>query len=156
MNKCGTTVTGIRTRYNCFLMQLKCMSIYIINALHIICPINPKTCIDIRKEIDIIMSGQSDIIQQVFISYLNKKVSTIHTIVREALSAYIELMGFDPMIVCTYTDEYIDDTVWLFFTRIVYERPRLLLPDTNNGDNIDIIRDSMEYYLSEQVKINKK
>lgn len=129
------------------------MSIYIINALRLVFNVNPHTS-TIRKDIDKIMSDNPDR-RDIFISYITKKMPDIHTVIREALTAYVELMGFDPLMITTYTDEYIEGTMWLFFTRIVYERPILLLPDTINGNNLDIIRDSMEYYLSEQVKINK-
>jgi hypothetical protein len=42
--------------------------------------------------------------------------------------------------------------LWKFFTRIVYERPRLLFPDTIDGDNVMYIQESFKYFVSEQVQ----
>jgi hypothetical protein len=159
MNRCGATVTGTRTRYTCFMMQLKSTSIYILNALRLVFPILDIDC-DIRSTIDHALSmDKLDRQKEIFITYLTKKKVDLPVIINTALCAYVELMGMDHVQKNTKTGMYIDNPLhklWSFFIRQIYERPRLLLPDNNNGDNIEIVKESLEYYLSEQVMIPKK
>jgi hypothetical protein len=145
MSKCANTVTGTRTRYNCYLMKLKSSSIYVMNALHIVFPIYDRSC-DIRKRIDEIFTEKTGI-KTLFIEYLTVKKPLLPEIVNNVLEAYVELMGY------THSNHISNplETMWLYFTRLIYEQPILLLCDSNNGRNVTIIKDSMEQYIAELV-----
>jgi hypothetical protein len=48
-----------------------------------------------------------------------------------------------------------DDCVlalWKFFSRLVYERPKLLFPDSLEGDNVMYIQESFKCFVSEQIQ----
>jgi hypothetical protein len=60
-------------------------------------------------------------------------------------------MGMDQQCVDVPLD--FTQQLWLFLTRIIYERPVLIQPDTIDGVHMADIRSSLKAFVAEQVKM---
>jgi hypothetical protein len=148
MSKCGLTVTGTRTRYECFLRQLKSYGLVIYNTLHKLFYVKSDT--DIRTTIK--KRIQNPVTMRHFIEEINKKCIDISLVIQSSLTPYIHLMGLEQRHIITNEHvDYVPD-LWTFFIRIIYEKPALLLPDSLEGDNVLYIQESFQWFISEQVK----
>jgi len=152
MSKCGLTVTGTRTRYECFLRQLKSYGLVMYNTLHTLF-YTAGTAAEIRVYIHQRLQGQTT--QEQFTVSVATKCMDINQVIHSTLLPYIHLMGLEQRHVSLERDaktiNYVP-ALWIFFTRIIYERPGLLLPDSLEGDNVLYIQESFQWFISEQVK----
>ena len=147
-SKCGFTVTGTRTRYECFLRKLKSSGLILYNILIRLFPHNIDD--DLRKTIKYRMSQEST--YHSFKTELHQKFPNIDEIIKLTLRPYMELMGLK--VVSSEIDFDPTKSLWLFITRTIYEKPLLLLPDTLNGDNVMFIQESFTQFISEQVCVH--
>jgi hypothetical protein len=148
MSKCGLTVTGTRTRYECYLRQLKSYGLVIYNTLHKLFYV--KSDADIRSTIK--KRIQQSVTMKNFVDEINKKCLDVSLVIQSTLTPYIHLMGLEQRHIIT--DEHVDyiPDLWTFFTRIIFEKPALLLPDSLQGDNVLYIQESFQWFISEQVR----
>jgi len=151
--KCGQTMTGTRTRYECFLRKLQGCGIVIYNILCSIFVHDTTSAEDLRMYIsqrckDIDAFGQ-------FRQSIQTKCPDIHRTVRMTIEPYMHLMGLDHTYACEriQTHDACVHALWLFFTRILYERPILLQPDSVAGDHVSYIHDVFKWFISEQVEV---
>lgn len=150
MSKCGFTVTGTRARHDCFLRQLKANGVVIHQTL---CKVF--TMVNTTSARDHITNRLIDPVSlQVFRHELAIKCPDIHHTICLTLVPYIQLMGLDQtQVVFPVLDrEQSVLALWTFFTRLVYERPLLLFPDSLEGDNVMYIQESFKFFVSEQVQ----
>jgi hypothetical protein len=155
ISKCGTTMTGTRYRYQCFMKQLQASSLHIINALRAIFVIREDNTHDKRGMIDHCLTHNYTLNFTRFKTELEKTYPDMADIINTVLGVYTELMGMETIQRDPHTGAYIQypiKSLWVFFIRTIYEKPRLLLPDNDDGDNVEYIRTSLENYVSEQVK----
>jgi hypothetical protein len=148
MSNCGLTVTGTRTRYECFLRQMKSYGLVIYNTLHTLFYVQGD--LDIRNTIK--QRIRLPITQNQFSIELTKKCIDISMVIQSALTPYIHLMGLEQRHITTTVDMDYIPALWKFFTRIIYERPALLLPDSLEGTSVFYIQESFDWFLAEQVK----
>ena len=151
MSKCGFTVTGTRTRYECFLRQLKAHGIVIYHTLQKLfyVPLDK----DIRKTIQLKIHAPET--YHVFCADVRMKCPDLVHIIQSTLTPYIHLMGLGERHMVSEHLQTIDDCVralWTFFIRIIYEKPVLLLPDSIQGENVLYLQESFHWFISEQVK----
>ena len=78
------------------------------------------------------------------------KCTDLNHIIHSTLVPYIHLMGLEHRLIPLHTD-YIP-VLWTFFTRLIYEKPCLLLPDSLDGANVHFIQESLQWFIAEQVK----
>lgn len=153
MSKCGLTVTGTRTRYECFLRQLKSYGLVVYNTLHLLFYMTGSAA-DIRTSIHHKLQGPTA--QEQFTLAVSTKCLDINHVIHSTLMPYIHLMGLEQRYVTLDRDvktiNYVP-ALWTFFTRIIYERPGLLLPDSLEGESVLYIQESFQWFISEQVKI---
>ena len=147
MSNCGMTVTGTRTRYECFLRQVKSYGLVIYNTLHKLFYVVDDR--DIRHTIR--SRIQLPATQERFSAELARNCTDLSLVIQSALTPYIHLMGLEHRHIATMDANY-TPALWTFFTRLIYERPVLLLPDTIEGDHILYIQESFQWFLAEQVK----
>ena len=148
MKNCGLTVTGTRTRYECFLRQIKSYGLVIYNTLHKLFYVKGDQ--DIRNTIK--HRIQSMTTKDYFSTEIAKKCIDISIVIQSALTPYIHLMGLEQRHITTELDMDYIPALWIFFTRIIYERPSLLLPDSMDGTNVLYLQESFDWFLAEQVK----
>ena len=150
MSKCGMTVTGTRTRYECFLRQLKSYGLVIYNTMHKLFYV--QSDIDVRVTIKQKLKDTASYIR--FTSEIQNKCHDIDHVIYSTLVPYIHLMGLEERHITRHDIGKTDYTpaLWKFFTRIVYEKPRLLSPDSLDGDNVLYLQDSFQWFISEQVQ----
>jgi hypothetical protein len=149
-SNCGFTVTGTRTRYECFLRQLKAYGLVVYNTLHTLFYVQTDT--DSRPTITLRMNLPKS--RQYFISELSTRCSDINGVILSALTPYIHLMGLGPRYQITDEVDY-TPALWTFFTRVIYERPALLQPDSHEGDSVLYLQESFQWFLTEQVRPKK-
>jgi hypothetical protein len=150
MSRCGFTVTGTRTRHDCFMRQLKANGVVIHQTL---CKVlNLSSAVGARDRITQYLLEPDSL--RVFRQELVMKCPDIHQTLYLTLVPYIQLMGLDQtQVVLPVLDrEECVSALWKFFTRLVYERPLLLFPDSLEGDNVLYIQESFKYFVSEQVQ----
>jgi hypothetical protein len=148
MNNCGLTVTGTRTRYECFLRQTKSYGLVIYNTLHKLFYVKGDQ--DIRNTIK--HRIRSPTTKDYFNMEISKNCIDISAVIQSALTPYIHLMGLEQRHITTTLDMDYIPALWIFFTRIIYERPALLLPDSLDGTSVLYIQESFDWFLAEQVK----
>ena len=148
MSQCGLTVTGTRTRYKCFIMKLKSHAISMYYILHMLfsCSVDQT---NVRAHIKRTMLCPET--YRTFSRHLNDKCPEIHRTIQTAVQSYIYLMGMDQQCVDVPLD--FTQQLWLFLTRIIYERPVLIQPDTIDGVHMADIRYSLKAFVAEQVKM---
>jgi hypothetical protein len=147
--KCGLTVTGIRTRYECFLRQLKSYGLVLYTIMHGV--LYTSVVPDLRSHLRICIRDPNT--YTTFRAALLVKCPGIHTATRLALVSYIALMGLE----CRAVAESLDYTeaLWRFYTRLVYERPCLIQPDTYEGSHVTYLQESLQWFIAEQVHLKK-
>jgi len=144
-SKCGFTVTGTRTRYECFLRKLKSSGLIIYNILIQLFPHDAN--VDLRKTIKNGISKDSTYDR--FKYELHQKFPNMDETIKLTLRPYMELMGLK--VISCELDFDPTRSLWLFMTRTIYEKPSLLMPDNLNGDNVMFIQESFKQFISEQV-----
>ena len=142
MNKCGFTVTGTRMRYECFLRQLQAYSLVIHNTLHTLFGMGGGT---IRETIQ----TQDSLAFLSFATEITKKCPDINNVIYATITPYTHLMGIDQT-----TERPADymEPLWVFCTRLIYERPTLVGTDSEDGTYVMYIKDALVNFVSEQVK----
>jgi hypothetical protein len=150
MSKCGFTVTGTRARHDCFLRQLKANGVLIHQALCKVFPVSS----DIEVRAHITQSLLDTRARILFQREMASKCPNIHHTIHLTLIPYIQLMGLDQTQVHfpVLDREESVSALWNFFSRLVYERPLLLFPDSLEGDNVLYIQESFKCFVSEQVR----
>jgi hypothetical protein len=87
-----------------------------------------------------------------FVRELTQKCVDMNAVIHSTLTPYIHLMGLEYRQILTRQEVDYLPALWAFFTRIIYERPCLLLVDSAEGDNVSYIQESFQWFISEQVK----
>ena len=141
MNKCGFTVTGTRMRYDCFLRQLQAFSLILHSTLH---TLFYTTDGDIRATVRERMASAA--VFEAFRAEILLKCPDIDEVVRATIVPYAYLMGIE-----AETRESYMEQLWMFCTRLVYERPVLVGPDTLDGTYNLALREAMQHFVSEQI-----
>ena len=74
--------------------------------------------------------------------------------VQDTLSPYVYLMGLDAGHIAEglQTEPGCHRALWDFFSRLVYEKPRLREPDTEDGLSVQYLRGSFKCFFAEQVR----
>jgi hypothetical protein len=146
MSNCGMTVTGTRTRYECFLRQLKAYGLVVYNTLHKLFFI--KSDLDARSSIK--HKLQHMITYTTFREDIQKKCSDINHVIYCTLVPYVHLMGLENVTDSLGTD-YVP-ALWTIFTRIIFEKPSLILADGIEGEKVHFIQESFQWFICEQIK----
>lgn len=148
-SKCGMTVTGTRTRYECFLRQLKAYGLVLYNTLHMVF-YTTSTAGDLRATIRRKLQHQSSF--ETFTEELSTKCVDLNHVIHSTLVPYIHLMGLDLRLDPLSDEHDYVQALWTFTTRLIYEKPALLLPDSLEGSNVTFIQESLQWFIAEQVK----
>lgn len=155
-NKCGFTVTGVRTRYDCFLRQLRAYGIIIHNVLCQIFQVNQRgSDVEIRRSIKRTLQKKESF--RMFEKELHDRCTNINKIIYHTLVPYIHLMGMDDKCISSEILPTRDFSLplWEFFSRLIFEKPKLLFPDTLDGHYVLYIQESFASFISEQVKLRE-
>lgn len=141
-NKCALSVTGIRTRHECFLRRLKAFGLVLYNTLHSLFYVSDDKVLrsTIQKRIIAPTTFTT------FSETIAQKCADIHAVITSTLLPYAYLMGIDCAIRTDYTEP-----LWIFFSRIVFEHPAVVKKDTLRGENVSYIQTSLEWFISEQI-----
>lgn len=149
MNKCGFTVTGTRMRYECFLRQLQAYSLMIHNTLHILFGTGDNEGGDDARMRETIHGRIQDSLTFLsFAAELTRKCPDINDVIYATITPYTHLMGMDQT--SRRPPDYMQP-LWMFCTRLIYERPVIVGGDTGDGTHVMYIKDALSNFISEQV-----
>lgn len=85
-----------------------------------------------------------------FDSELTRRCPQIRSMILDTLRPYVDLMGLreNQTKAGGWTDGDPVHLLWEFLSRMAYERPSLLLPDSIDGTSVSAIRDAMPVFIS--------
>ena len=151
--KCALTVTGTRTRYECFLRQLKAYGLVLAQILHdLLGDAAGAAGTDVRQHLG--QRIRDPATATAFYQELEQKCSSIHTTIRATLLPYIVLMGLEARVDEPPEGSQYSAALWVFCSRLVFERPALVVqPDTLEGSHVAYFQEALQWFVAEQVKL---
>ena len=138
-------MTEKRARYECLLSRLQASALIMFNVLISVFP--HQSDIDRRTIGEISRDPNA---RRMFCSGLVERVKDIQTVVEAAVCSYRDFLGLPEMTGDTQVTASL--ALWKFLTRLLYEKPALLIED-KNGEHIRFIQDSLQQFLATQLQL---